>query len=88
MAGVHVLHQQGHPQALAQRCAVLGKAVCRRLQTMMNMDGLHLPRPALRTGQQQRRRIRATTQAHSQRQRRGKCADCSIEGSGHGSAAG
>ena len=61
--------QQGHVQARTQRAAVALEVVGRRLQAVVHMPGLHLPRPARRAGQQQRGGIGAAAQGHRQRQR-------------------
>jgi len=63
-------HLQRHAEALAQSHGMPLEVVCRRLQAVVDMPGMHLTGPALRACQQQRRRIRTAAERHRQRQRR------------------
>ena len=57
--------------ALATLAALgLREAVGRRLQSVVDVKGLHMPRPAARTGQQQRGGIGPAAECHGQRQAR------------------
>ena len=67
---VHPADMQGHAQARAQVDAMALEVVGRRLQAVVHMPGLHLPRPARGAGQQQRAGVGAAAQRHRQRQRR------------------
>ena len=70
MPSLHTQNMQGYMQRGAALLAVRSKGIGRILQTMVDMDGLHLPRPGTRSGVQQGAGIGAT--AIGQRYRQGR----------------
>jgi predicted regulator of Ras-like GTPase activity (Roadblock/LC7/MglB family) len=50
-------HMQGHLQCTAKRLAMRRKVIRRRLQAVVDVDGLHLARELLGTHEQQRGRV-------------------------------
>ena len=72
MAGIDMPHHQGHLKRRTQTLAMHDKAVGRRLQAVVHVNGGHLPGPPAGTADQQRGGICAAAQRDGQRQRRRK----------------
>ena len=53
-ASINPTHMQGQVQTGANALAVLLKVISCGLQPVVHMEGVHLPRPLIGTGQQQR----------------------------------
>ena len=68
VACIDIRHGQWHLQIEAGLTAMRIKAIRCGLQTMVHMNGVHLPRPALHTRMQQRGGVCATTVGHGHRQ--------------------
>ena len=85
--GIDTLHAQGQAQAHAKGDAVPLEIVGRNLQAMVYVKGMHLARPALGAGQQQRRGVRPAAEGHSQRKPGRESLHGGIETLGHGADA-
>ena len=81
--GIDPAHPQRHRQTLADLLAMALKVIGCGLQAMVDMPGLHLPRPALGTRQQLGAGVGPAAERHGQRQGRMKTGHGRIKSLGH-----